>query len=187
MSGCNHFHLIQAAIGGDFVARHVTIPSKLIYNLCGPESAGPPGWTDSRIQKRKDAAERYIATQNRKNGFYEKLEESVLREGFRNPILVTAGWALEKHIVRLPEEMRENHKKILVCDRHGGSRLWVAQKHNMDIPCIVSDFNDIFPNEKILKTQEEIQKHFMDTPQKIKLNPNGISVSHLPQIHLEED
>lgn len=80
----------------------------------------------------------------RKHNFFTKLEESVIKEGFINPILVNAGhcpWLWQR---KLPAEMKNDSSKILVCCKWGGSRLWVAQKHNLDVPCLISDFINRF-------------------------------------------
>lgn len=171
-----------------YVAKYAVIPSKLIFNECGPENAGPDGWTEHLIKKKKLAAQNYIDSQNRKNGFYDRLEASILKEGVRNPILVVAGWCPESKIHCLPLEMLEDPTKILICCKNGGSRLWICQKHNLDVPCIISDFVEMFPNEKrIITTKEEILECYKDKPRSAKLGSYGVQVRLLPQVHLEEE
>jgi len=151
-------------------------------------SAGPPGWTESRLQKKRDRAEKHIKNMNKKSGFYTKLEESILKDGFRNPISVRCGWCSNHKSVSLPIEMQEDSTKILICDNHGGSRLWVAQKHNLKIPCIIADFVGRFSNELLIeKTPAAVLKFFKDKPQRIRIKSHGIGVHRLPQIHLEEE
>ena len=104
---------------------------------------------------------------NEENEFFIKLERSILKEGFRNPIVIAA--------------KKESIKCI-----YGGSRLMFAQKHDLRIPCIISDYDDIFPNDKILYDINEVRKYFLDRPQKILMKPNGIRVSVLTHYHLEE-
>ncbi len=171
--------------------KYAVLDSNIIFNECGPHSAGPRGWSPKRIEKRNIAAERWINTMNRKNGFYDKLEESILKEGCRNPILIVAGWCRENKLSHLPIEMQEDHKKILWCGSNGGSRLWVAQKHNLTIPCIISDFVNMFPNELILEAdgesvEEKILAYYKDKPKKVTVNMYGVAVSHIPQVHLGE-
>ena len=165
--------------------RYSVLDPNIIFNECGPHSVGPRGWNPRIIKARNVAAEKWIETMNRKNGFYDKLEASILREGFRNPILITAGWCRENKLHHLPIEMKEDHKKILWCGSSGGSRLWVAQKHNLPIPCIISDFVDRFSNAIVLNTEEEILSHYQDTPKKIKINMYGVAVTDVPQVHME--
>ena len=187
MSGCHHIQLKEDEMSWTYTARYVIIPSKLIFNECGPQSAGPRGWDENTIKKRKIAADRYIDTLNGKNGFYDKLEESILKEGVRNPILVSAGWCPEKKISELPPEMKEDHSKILMCHSSGGSRLWAAQKHNLDVPCIVSDFCNRFPEGKILKTEQDVLACHKDKPRKITIGGHGVFITDLPQIQMEEN
>lgn len=104
---------------------------------------------------------------NEENEFFIKLEQSILKEGFRNPIVIAA--------------KKESIKCI-----YGGSRLMFAQKYDLKIPCIISDYDDIFPNAKILRGVPEIGKYFLDKPQKILFKPNGIRVSVLTHYHLGE-
>jgi len=169
-----------------YVARYVVIPSKLIFNECGPQSAGPRGQDEDKIKKREIASQNYIDTLNRRTGFYDRLEASILEEGVRNPILVAAGWCPERKISDLPLEMQEDHYKILVCHSSGGSRLWAAQKHNLDVPCIVSDFCNRFPEGKILNTEQDVLDCHTDMPKAIKIGSHGVFVTDLPQTHLEK-
>ena len=172
-----------------YIARYIVIPSNLIFNECGPRSAGPRGggWDDDALAKRAKAAQKYIDTLNRKNGFYDKLEQSILNDGVRNPILVSAGWCPERKIPELPPKMKEDRFKILMCHSSGGSRLWVAQKHDMDIPCIITDFVGMFSEGKILKTEQDIFNCYTDKPTKVKMGGHGVSINNLPQTHMEEN
>jgi len=83
--------------------------------------------------------------------------------------------------------MQQNKSKILICFSSGGSRLWVAQKHNLDVPCIVADFVNRFPEGRILKTERDILDLHKDKPSKITIGGHGVSVADLPQIHMEEN
>ena len=105
---------------------------------------------------------------NETNGFFVKLEGSIIREGFRNPIVVTA-----------------TRKKVT--NRYGGSRLMIAQRHYLDIPCIIADYDNIFPDAKELKSIEEIREYFMDQPRKILFKSYGINMSGCEHVHLEDE
>ena len=167
-----------------FVIRYAVLDSHLIFNECGPQSAGPRGWDVEAMQKRQAAMEKWIAALNRKNGFYDKLEASILEHGVRNPILVTAGYCRENKLRNLPVPMQKDPRRIIFCGSNGGSRLWVAQKHNMQIPCIISDFLNVFPDAKVLHNEQDIMQYYKDKPKKVKINVHGVAVSSLPQIHL---
>jgi len=66
-------------------------------------------------------------------GHYAKLRESVLRDGFLNPIIVTSGPPLRRE----PWMVAPNDLKYL-CEQNGGSRLALAQELDMELPCIVN-------------------------------------------------
>lgn len=99
----------------------------------------------------------------RKRVFYSKLEDSILTEGIRNPIMVNAGYVESPMDRKLPVEERADPSKILACCRYGGSRLYFAHKHNLPkISCLVSDFVGKYKdsNYKIIKTQQEAEEFF---------------------------
>jgi len=156
-----------------YSVKYVVLPSNIIFNLYGPQSFGPVGWTDSIIKQKEAAAEARVKLKNKESNFYNNLEKSILEEGFRNPILISVGWVVHNNIKKLPINMQEDHSKIICCDRLGGSRLWVAQKHKMDIPCIASDFVGSIEGE-LLTTEDDINGKFIDKPKIIIRNEHGV-------------
>ncbi len=143
------------------------IPSKDIYNHSSPE------YQEGHIDKL-----------NEQNGFFTKLEESVLKEGIINPILIAIGWAPQAIMNRLPQEMQDNFENEFICYSKGGSRLMTAQKHNMDIPCIVSDFVGRFADQEELD-EEGIAACFKSAKVKVLHGAKGIAIRDLPHIHLD--
>jgi hypothetical protein len=149
-----------------------------------------------------------IMNRPEKKIFYSDLEEDILKNGYRNPILVMAiqpypqellnkkltknsfwrtciklhdfFWTndednpiwLPRH--RIPREIMDENKTLLICRMLGGSRLWVAQKNDLEVPCIVSDFCGKFEGEK-LKTKEEILSCFKDD---FKMEYTSFGISH---------
>lgn len=101
--------------------------------------------------------------------FFTKLEKSILKEGIRNPIVILA------------------YAEDNIIPRYGGSRLMVAQKYDMDIECIICDFDNVFPNSKILNNEEEIRACFKDQPRKVIYDIYGLNISGCRLTHLEED
>lgn len=99
--------------------------------------------------------------------FFTKLEEHIICWGFRNPINV---WTNKK-----------NNPEHDV--RYGGSRLWVAQKHKLHIPCIVSDWDDYWEGV-VLNTKDDILNYFMDPPSHIRWGPRGIDMRGCADVHL---
>lgn len=166
----------------DFDIRYVIMNPHEIFNECGPENTGPWQWTPHDIMTRKANAEKTIHQRNKRDKFYTLLEKSILQEGFRNPILVCAGWCPPKKYKKLPPTMKNNKNKILICDRHGGSRLWIAQKHDLDIPCIISDFCGRFNDQALCENQNDVLKYFQDQPDRLVINAHGVHVRKLPQI-----
>lgn len=171
MSGCQHIHLKEDEKSWAYTTCYFILPSNLIFNECKPGIN----------------AQNYVDRLNKNNGFYDKLEESILKEGIRNPILVWAGWYPTSKITKLPIEMQEDSTKILVCYDSGGSRLSIAQKHNMNIPCIIADFINRFPEGKILKTEQEIFSCYKDWPTTVEFKSHGVHITNLPQTHMEEN
>lgn len=87
---------------------------------------------------------------------YDKHEQSILAEGFRNPIIVVA-------------------KDKIYCLTIGGTRLSIATKHGLSIPCIVSDYVGRFKNEPLIKNVNEMLEYYKDKPLKIIFVENGLS------------
>jgi len=126
----------------------------------------------------------HINRLNHKNNFYERLEKSILKDGIINPILINAGWCYPIRRSWLPPGISGKERHLLFCDKCGGSRLWVAQKYNLEIPCIVSDFYGRFVDQEQLFTIGDILKKFRDKPKSIKLLPSGVHFTNLPHSHL---
>lgn len=172
----------------NYEIRYGLLEPNLIFNECGPFSGGPAGWDEESIAKREAQGLRNIEqTNEHRNGFFDKLEASVLKDGFRNPILVLAGFCpltRDRGVnPRLPLEMQEDHSKILLCNQNGGSRLWVAQTHNLKIPCIISDFVEMFPDMDIVeKDLQAIKDCYQDQPERVWVHSDGVRIRRLPQI-----
>ena len=113
----------------------------------------------------------WVGKLEHKNQFYTKLEESILKEGFRNPIFC-------------------NSIEQGTFSRVGTSRLWIAKKHKLDVPCIIADYVDRWTDLEELKTEQDIRGKFQDQPHIIDLtSPNKIGhvwIGGLPHYHLDE-
>lgn len=146
--------------------------------------------------------EQNIFHMNKRNEFFIKLEKSILKDGIRNPIMC---WYLkldredkkfryfkfhvkeEKFLKRnLPEKFLKSDR-LLVCRTHGGCRLMIAQKYNLKIPCIISDFCSELNHLDTLKSLSEIRSKFKDKPREIQLGTMGVLALHLPHVHLDCD
>lgn len=106
-----------------------------------------------------------------RNQFYTKLEKSILDEGFRNPIFCNS----------IPQG---------TFSRVGTSRLWMAKKHKLDIPCIIADYTGRWKHLEFLGTEEDIRSKFKDQPHLIDLSsPTKVGhvwIGGLPHYHLDE-
>lgn len=163
--------------------RYGILDSNIIFNEIGPFSGGQPGWDDESVRIREEKGLKHIKFINEQTGFFNKLEESILKDGFRNPILVNAGWCPLIHDrgknPRLPLEMQDDHSKILSCNHNGGSRLYIAQKHNLKIPCIVVDYVDRFPEFKLLETKEDALEQYIDIPPRVMMLKQDFKIYYL--------
>lgn len=132
----------------NYVVKYLVLDPNIIKNPMGPSN-------------------HQIQFDNEKNGYFIKLEESILREGVRNPINV---W------------VEDNGD--LTSWYYGGSRLMIAKKYNLFISCIVSDPISKFPNAKILNNAEEIRSMFKDRPITVIFEEKGMNISGCDPVHL---
>ncbi len=168
-----------------YVVRYGVLKAAHICNLCGPMELGPNGWSARDLRRRKEAGSRYIQRLNNHNGFYRLLEESILSNGIRNPILVSSGHVPEQKKDKVAPKNIQDINRLLFCFRQGGSRLWIAQKHNLSVPCIISDFNDNFSHLELLSNENDIMNKFLDQPKQIYFKKDGVEVENLPHVHLK--
>lgn len=170
-----------------YKVKYAIIPSREIYNHVGPDSIDNFEIAEEDKPKRHLKWEIYIRTRDEHDGFFEKLEESILEEGIFNPILVVAGRLHPVTNKVVPKNVIADPEKIVVCDFLGGSRLWVCQKHNLDIPCIVSDFTDMFPDAELLNGEKEILAKYRNPPKRVKYESQGLktAVPYSPDFKLE--
>lgn len=158
----------------EYKIRYAIVPSRSIFNLLGPNI------------KNKNP-EHYVNRRNSIDNFYNNLEESILKHGVRNPVSTSAGNIKKpQQIELLPEDMQKDRSKIWVCDFQGGSRLWIAQKYDLDVPCIIADFVNRFTDFEELNTADEIMAKFVDKPQDIRLYHWGVYFHHIPHIHMNK-
>lgn len=138
-------------------------PSRKIYNYLGPWD-----WRDGeeRKNKRKD-----LYYNNKE--WYDNLEKDILEKGVLNPILVVYGEIAKNDWLCLPEFIK---KDPLICYYLGGSRLFVCQKNDLEIPCIISDFVGKFSNYPKLYHGYEIKKLFTTPPKNIKFTKYGLDI-----------
>ena len=123
---------------------------------------------EGRAAREKIVAE-YELGLNAICGHYAKLEESILKSGFRNPLIITCGYPIRKKRTHLPPEMRSlDPKQLLLLEGvTGGSRLWVAQKHHIPVPCLINDFTGRFQNRTEVRNVTQAAKYYADPPDRL--------------------
>lgn len=84
--------------------------------------------------------------------FYTRLEESVLKEGFRNPVMV-----YEKHDERTFP--------------YGGSRVYIAHRLQIPVPAIISDWTGAFKEWELITTLDQALSKFKDKPTVLEFHP----------------
>ena len=99
------------------------------------------------------------------NNFYTKLEASLLKEGIKNPIFC------------------QSIKEGTFC-RYGSSRLWIAKKNGLKIPCIIADYVNRWDELPELKTEKEILAKYNNAPSTIVITPDDIRIEGCSHHHL---
>lgn len=135
-----------------YVVRLLTLPANDILNLLAPNEVV--------LEKRKE--------------WYKTLEDSILEDGVRNPIMVNAGKCDDYLRGRLPKEWKQDHDLILVCCRYGGSRLFMAQKHDLEVTCLVSDYIGRYEDKQLIKYKEEVEDMYEPRLREVVITINGL-------------
>lgn len=175
------------------VVRYAVLPAEAVFNLASPRYlpevfarwSGAHDWHDARYEPLRDEIEAaYVDGFNEASKHYERLEASVLDEGFRNPIVVSAGKLDRRNPKELPPDQRNG--EAVVCEYLGGSRLWVAKRHWLDVPCIVNDHANVLPEAEVLAGLGHVTAKFTDKPRAAKWSRHGVYLNNLPYMHLPE-
>lgn len=152
--------------------RYAILEPKLVFNYIGP-SVGY-----HRNPDRKQLEEARINERNSRDSFFSNLEQSILHEGIRNPIVVNGGWISGGVFKELPDEVqKQGLERLIICFQIGGSRLWVAQKHNIMIPCIIRDFVGRFTQNPLLDTEEKVRELYKDQPVSVRCDGTQVNIA----------
>ena len=152
-----------------YTIRYGILLANDIANAIGPEQKG-----HNAIKRR-----------NKIDGFYDKLEKSILAHGVRNPLCVAAGNIKKKEwLSRLSPIMQANPKKILTVDFQGGSRLYIAQKHSLNVPVFVADFVGRFSDFELIENVEQIFAKCRDKPVDVRLYEWGVYLHNIPHVEM---
>lgn len=158
--------------------RYVMLPAREIFGMVGRSGGGYNSiwsdWSDEGRRKRELIMKEYEEGLDAICGHYVKLEQSILNEGVRNPVIVTCGYPRKRRMEHLPPEMRrlDPEKLLLVEMTTGGSRLHVCQKHDMTIPCLVNDWTGRFRDEPLVATERDAVQYYKDPPRSMVFHPD---------------
>lgn len=182
----------------NYKVRYVIINSNEIFNLTDqhylPEVSSKfmkddRWWSEPKFEELRDIInDYYIKRYDELTGHYSNLEKSILEKGFLNPVLITAGPPQMRKMKEIPPYLRSNPENLLLSEHLGGSRIYIAQKYDMDIPCIVSDFVNRFEDAEELKTCDEIIAKF-ETPDafhSITFTNKGVHTTTKTFIHIPD-
>jgi hypothetical protein len=155
-------------------------------------------WSPSGRIARENITREYEEGLNAICGHYDKLNASILSEGFRNPLIVTRGYPLKRKTTQIPLEVLKQPlgERYILEGVTGGSRLWVAQEYNIPVPCIVNDRSSERVSNKLVTNSQEALTLFKDPPKSLYLDrrygiveayDNYKSSYHLEDHWLEDD
>jgi hypothetical protein len=129
-------------------------------------------WSPDGRAARENIMREYEEGLNKICGHYDKLERSIMTEGFRNPVIITCGDPVKRRYDNIPPEILKlpKHEWLILEGVTGGSRLWVAQKHDIVVPCIINDNTGRFTNGTPISSTTDAIKYFKDKPKNIKMD-----------------
>jgi hypothetical protein len=160
--------------------RYALIPARDIFGMVGRCGGGYNSlwadWSDEGRAKRELIMQEYEQELNKICGHYSKLEDSIFSEGIRNPVVITCGLPKYRTLDHLPPEMLDMPEEnlLLLEGSTGGSRLHIAQKYDIEIPCIINDWTGRFDEHPAITTEEEARMCYLDQPETAIVDPvNG--------------
>jgi len=109
-------------------------------------------WEKDTLKIRKKFGEIWTEEFDKITGHFTKLEESILKDGILHPINCVTGHPRDMYlkekidINHFPPWTHENIKDVVYSQTFGGSRLTIARKHNIKVPCVIHDFSNLFDN-----------------------------------------
>jgi hypothetical protein len=157
------------------------LDARRVFNLTAPRWlpearalwARPATWHRAENDPVRDLLEAaYIDGFNRRSGHYVRLEESIRRDGVWNPVMLTTGGLLRRAELELPPAVRADPARV-VCEYVGGSRLLVAARLGLEVPVIVNDGANVFPNWSRIPRGADVKLFFKDKPRRAVWLANG--------------
>ncbi len=171
----------------------VNVPARIILNLTGPRYLpeislcwrGKRDWHDPFYEPLRDLMQRtYVDEFNYVNGHYCLLENDIIENGVRNPVMLTTGGVRRRDKAEVPPRWGG----WLISEYLGGSRIYIAQKHNLMIPAIVNDYAGLFLFAKKLNSARDVADCFESRPGIVTFScAEGAYVNDMPFTHMPDD
>lgn len=170
---------------------YAELPAREVFNLCDPaylpevsrEWQGNDPWHSTKYDALRGIMRRmYVDGFDAENGHYQNLRDSILSEGFRNPIICSAGWLQAREDWELPPHVSRDTP---VCEYVGGSRLLVAQELDMIVPCIINDQTGQIDGY-LCHGVGDVVRRFTDIPSTCMINDGKLYCNHLPYTHMHD-
>ena len=167
---------LERILNSTYRVHFVILPARDIFGMVGRCGGGYNSqWTDwspEGRKKRELIMKEFEEQLDAVCGHYSRLEASILKEGIRNPVTITCGRPRKRTMEHLPPEMREKHPRdlLLLETTVGGSRLHIAQKYNMNIACIVNDWNERFSSEPEICNEADARLCYLDQPKSVNFH-----------------
>jgi hypothetical protein len=175
----------------------VEIPAREIFGMVGRCGGGYNSlwadWTPAGRVARERIMQEYERELDKICGHYTKLEASIMTEGIRNPVIITCGLPKRRTVNHVPPELLAGPEGnlLLLEGTTGGSRLHIAQKYNMTIPCIVNDWTGRFDHAVEVVSEAQARSYYKDQPKLVIVDPrNGYFESfddNRVAYHMEEE
>jgi len=160
-----------------YTTHYMIMPARSIFGSVGRSGGGYntvwSDWSTTGRWKRDLIMAEYERAMDELCGHYRLLESSILAEGIRNPMIVTCGPPRRRSWDQIPPEMQQWPKtNLLIMETlTGGSRLWVAQKHDMAIPVLVNDWTGRFSGVPAVANIAEALSYYQDPPRSLAFDP----------------
>jgi len=123
-------------------------------------------WKDETVAIRQRIQDLYIKYFDAETGHFTALEKSLSADGFHAPVNTCTGLPRDMWLKNVfptksvPPECQSDPDKVLFTHTFGGSRVIVAQKLGIDVPCIIYDFTGAFKEAERIATPAQLKAKF---------------------------
>ena len=155
--------------------RYVELEANKVFNWLNPQNITcwlayydwhKTWWEPETVERRKRFGEIWTNEFDKITNHFSKLEKSIRDDGIIYPINTATGPLRDAYLgevvnspIVFPPEYYDDISKSIYSHTFGGSRLTIAQKHNITVPCIVHDFSNLFEDAEEV-TQGNMEKWF---------------------------